>query len=158
RAVPRRGRPSGPTLPYGAVRRLAKVFRRARPPGSGGGESGNSLDRAPPFRGGEVARWPAAFVPGQRHIVPPFSSQVGPPVRRFLWLTLAGLVLAPAAARAEPAVDLDWHEKHGGHLLARHVGKTKAELAARLAKESVSAASSFSSRKAAEEAVAAALK
>lgn len=61
----------------------------------------------------------------------------------------------PAAA---PEYDLAVDEAKGGHTLARHVGKSDDELRARLAAEpDISAASSWTDRAAAENAVAAAL-
>ncbi len=46
---------------------------------------------------------------------------------------------------------LDFHEAAGGHTLERHVGKTEAQLAQRLASETrISAASSFTDRSVAE--------
>ena len=53
-----------------------------------------------------------------------------------------------------PGGGLDVHEAAGGHTLERHVGKTEAELAQRLAKDQrISAASSFSDRSVAEAAI-----
>ena len=60
---------------------------------------------------------------------------------------------APAALRRDLSAD----ESMGGHTLARHVGRTDAELAERLRRERVSAASTYSDRAAAERAVGAAL-
>jgi hypothetical protein len=65
-----------------------------------------------------------------------------------------------AASRDEnaKAFDLDANEKRGGHVLERHVGKTDAELKRRLeAEPSISAASTYTDKKTAEEAIAAAL-
>ena len=54
--------------------------------------------------------------------------------------------------------DLEREESRGGHTLARHVGKTDAELRARLAREpGISAASTFTDRATAGRCVAAAL-
>lgn len=47
-------------------------------------------------------------------------------------------------------VDLDRDERRGGHTLARHVGRTDAQLRARLARESVSGASTYGDRHTAE--------
>ena len=53
---------------------------------------------------------------------------------------------------------LDFHEAAGGHTLERHVGKTEAQLAQRLASETrISAASSFTDRSVAEAAIAEAM-
>ncbi len=57
-----------------------------------------------------------------------------------------------------PGGGLDFHEAAGGHTLERHVGKTEAELAQRLARETrIPAASSFSDRSVAEAAIAEAM-
>nr|WP_266019353.1 hemagglutinin repeat-containing protein [Brucella intermedia] len=57
-----------------------------------------------------------------------------------------------------PGGGLQGHEAAGGHLIARHVGKTDAELSARLASQpNISAASSFSDRASAEFATASAI-
>lgn len=54
--------------------------------------------------------------------------------------------------------DIGLHEAAGGHLIARHVGKTDAELSARLASQpNISAASSFLDRASAEFATASAM-
>ena len=59
-----------------------------------------------------------------------------------------------AFAPGIPGGGLDFHEAAGGHTLERHVGKTEAELAQRLAKDQrISAASSFSDRSLAEAAI-----
>ncbi|NQE35145.1 RNase A-like domain-containing protein [Microcoleus asticus] len=53
-----------------------------------------------------------------------------------------------------PGGGLDFHESAGGHTLERHVGKTEAQLAQRLASETrISAASSFTDRSVAEAAI-----
>ncbi|MBD1828741.1 hypothetical protein NDI47_08395 [Microcoleus vaginatus GB1-A2] len=53
-----------------------------------------------------------------------------------------------------PGGGLDFHEAAGGHTLERHVGKTEAQLAQRLASETrISAASSFTDRSVAEAAI-----
>ena len=53
-----------------------------------------------------------------------------------------------------PGGGLDFHEAAGGHTLERHVGKTEAQLAQRLASETrISAASSFTNRSVAEVAI-----
>jgi hypothetical protein len=54
-------------------------------------------------------------------------------------------------------VDLARDERRGGHTLARHVGRTDAQLRARLARESVSAASTYADREMAERVVVRAL-
>ena len=84
---------------------------------------------------------------------------VGPPVaapalamRRGVVVEAAGEAAAPAS-RLVPGGGLAAHEAAGGHLLARHVGLTDGQLAARLAaEETIPAASSFSSRAVAEQA------
>jgi hypothetical protein len=64
---------------------------------------------------------------------------------------------APAFSRLSPGGGLMASENAGGHLLARHVGQTEAQLAARLsAQPNISAASSFATRAQAEAAVSAA--
>lgn len=62
---------------------------------------------------------------------------------------------SPTAAPASGAVrDLEQDEARGGHTLARHVGKSDAELAARLkAERDISAASTYTDRDAAGRAV-----
>jgi hypothetical protein len=61
------------------------------------------------------------------------------------------------AAAGEWDVDLRRDESRGGHTLARHVGRTDAELQARLARESISAASTYPDLETAERVVARAL-
>ncbi len=57
-----------------------------------------------------------------------------------------------------PGGGLDFHEAAGGHTLKKHVGKTEAELAQRLASERrISGASSFTYRSVAEAAIAEAM-
>ncbi|MBE9097304.1 RNase A-like domain-containing protein [Tychonema sp. LEGE 07203] len=57
-----------------------------------------------------------------------------------------------------PGGGLDVHEAAGGHTLERHVGKTEAQLAQRLARENrIPAASSFTNRSVAEAAIAEAM-
>ncbi|HBL25205.1 MAG TPA: hypothetical protein DD490_00030 [Acidobacteria bacterium] len=51
------------------------------------------------------------------------------------------------------AGSLETHEKEGGHLIQRHVGKSEQDLADRLAKEKISAASTFTDLPTAEQAV-----
>lgn len=64
-----------------------------------------------------------------------------------------------SAQEQTPRFDLEANEKRGGHVLARHVGKTDEELRQRLEQErNISAASTYPDRKTAEEAIAAALK
>lgn len=67
---------------------------------------------------------------------------------------------APAADRAatRPARDLGGDQLFGGHTLTRHVGRSDADLAARLARErSIGAASTFTDRATAERVVGATL-
>lgn len=58
-------------------------------------------------------------------------------------------------ARVE--VDLERDEARGGHTIARHVGRTDAQLRVRLARESISAASTYADLETAERVVAQAL-
>jgi hypothetical protein len=63
---------------------------------------------------------------------------------------------APGAVRAPspPRRDLSRDEEHGGHTLRKHVGRTDYELGERLAEESnISAASTWTDRRTAEQAV-----
>ncbi|HTU99268.1 MAG TPA: RNase A-like domain-containing protein [Luteitalea sp.] len=59
--------------------------------------------------------------------------------------------------RTDTTVDLRQHEAQGGHTLARHVGRTDAQLRARLDRESISAASTYVDLANAERVVALAL-
>jgi len=71
------------------------------------------------------------------------------PVFAALWVALAAA--APQPARDARRHDLSVDESMGGHTLARHVGKTDAELADRLRRErQISAASTYSDRATAE--------
>ena len=105
--------------------------------------------------------------------------RLGPPV----WLLVAVVAIVTACNRHEPATeqptaaqvatpapatsarapsakgrDLSIDEAMGGHTLARHVGKTDAELAERLRREpQISAASTYTDQASAERAVAGAL-
>ncbi len=64
----------------------------------------------------------------------------------------------PVPAPASPVYDLARDEGRGGHTLARHVGRTDADLRARLARErGISAASTYPDRATAERVVAATL-
>lgn len=95
------------------------------------------------------------------------AAAVGRPVLAVLLTLLAigGTLQSTAAAQALPksapaaAVrDLAADERMGGHTLARHVGKTDADLAARLRREpNISAASTYTSGEVASAAVGAAL-
>ena len=70
----------------------------------------------------------------------------------------AALALSVAVAAQGTRRDLRADEALGGHTLARHVGKTDAELAARLRREpQISAASTYTDRAAAERSVGVAL-
>ena len=75
--------------------------------------------------------------------------------------TAQGAQPAPSAPPHAPAVqgrDLSIDESMGGHTLARHVGKTDAQLAERLRREpQISAASTYTDQATAARAVAAAL-
>jgi Bacterial CdiA-CT RNAse A domain len=83
------------------------------------------------------------------------------PVREAVAGTAAIQIPAPAPADLStnaPARNLADDERMGGHTLARHVGKTDAELADRLRREPhISAASTYTDRNIAERSVAAAL-
>lgn len=69
-------------------------------------------------------------------------------------LTVAMTAAGNPEEAPSSAGDLEKHESSGGHLLQKHVGKTEAELAARLAAErKLPAASTFLSRAEAESAV-----
>ena len=73
-------------------------------------------------------------------------------------IVLLAIVLAVAGAGAQQRRDLSVDESLGGHTLARHVGKTDAELAERLRRErQISAASTYTDRATAERSVGAAL-
>jgi len=66
--------------------------------------------------------------------------------------------VAPTRVANAPTRDLSVDESMGGHTLARHVGKTDAELADRLRREpQISAASTYTDRRTAERAVGAAI-
>jgi hypothetical protein len=83
-----------------------------------------------------------------------------PPAQQSQQAPQAQVQQQKAASRDEnaKAFDLDANEKRGGHVLARHVGKTDAELKQRLDEEpNISAASTYTDKKTAEEAIAAAL-
>ena len=68
-------------------------------------------------------------------------------------LALTALFVAAAPAEASKR-DLARDEKHGGHTLSRHVGRTDEQLRERLRKEpGLSAASTYTDRATAEEAV-----
>jgi len=73
--------------------------------------------------------------------------------------TIPAVVQAPSLRpEAVPVRDLSFDESMGGHTLARHVGKTDAELRDRLRRErQISSASTYTDRATAERAVAAAL-
>ena len=59
----------------------------------------------------------------------------------------------PAADADDFDVDLRRDELRGGHTIARHVGRTDAQLQARLARESISAASTYADLESAERVV-----
>lgn len=81
-----------------------------------------------------------------------------PALQRFLSLFLALVVLTGAGAGAQPVRNLSIDEALGGHTLARHVGKSDAELADRLRRErQISAASTYTDRATAERTVGAAM-
>lgn len=66
---------------------------------------------------------------------------------------------AAGGSRADGTWDVDLRrdERRGGHTIARHVGRTDAELKARLQRESISAASTYADLQSAERVVARAL-
>ena len=74
------------------------------------------------------------------------------------WLVAVALIFAASAARAQQPRDLSADEALGGHTLARHVGRTDAQLAERLRRErDISAASTYNDRATAERTVGSAL-
>jgi hypothetical protein len=76
----------------------------------------------------------------------------------LLFLALAAGAGASSSAEAAKRHDLARDEKRGGHTLSRHVGLSDAELRERLQRDQrISAASTYTDRQTAEEAVAAAL-
>lgn len=82
--------------------------------------------------------------------VPPAAAAAGPPT--------AEARQAPAADLATAGYDLGRDEARGGHTLARHVGRSDAELQERLRREpNISAASTYTDRATAERIVARAL-
>ena len=77
---------------------------------------------------------------------------------RLVAIVLLATVLAGNGAAAQQRRDLAVDESMGGHTLARHVGKSDAELAERLRRErQISAASTYTDRGTAERSVGAAL-
>ena len=67
---------------------------------------------------------------------------------------------SPPGAAEQPdrrEVDLQRDERSGGHTIARHVGRTDAQLKARVARESIAAASTYADLETAERVVARAL-
>ena len=80
------------------------------------------------------------------------------PARRRLTLFVALILAVTVAASAQEARNLSVDESMGGHTLARHVGRTDAQLAERLRIEKqISAASTYTDRSTAEHSVGAAL-
>lgn len=78
--------------------------------------------------------------------------------RRFLAGVLTALAIAATSAQAPQRRDLSIDEQLGGHTLARHVGRTDAQLAERLKREpQISAASTYTDRATAERSVGTAL-
>ena len=77
---------------------------------------------------------------------------------RLPTLVLLAILIATSGAWAQQRRDLSVDESLGGHTLARHVGKTDAELADRLKRErNISAASTYTDRAIAERSVGLAL-
>ncbi|MGH9643919.1 MAG: RNase A-like domain-containing protein [Terriglobales bacterium] len=79
-----------------------------------------------------------------------------------VWVCLSALLSCKApqsrAGTSAAAHDLSFDERHGGHTLERHVGRTDAELRERLQKEpNISAASTYTDRATAERTIAAAI-
>ena len=78
--------------------------------------------------------------------------------RRLVASILSLVVLAGVSIQAQQRRDLSIDESMGGHTLARHIGKSDAELADRLQREpQISAASTYADRTTAERSVGAAL-
>jgi hypothetical protein len=76
----------------------------------------------------------------------------------LLLLALATHLASPSSVEAAKRRDLERDQKRGGHTLSRHVGLTDAQLRERLKREKgISAASTFTDRATAEEAVGAAI-
>ena len=69
----------------------------------------------------------------------------------------AGRSHRDSAVSGQWVVDLERDERRGGHTIARHVGRTDAQLRARLARESIAAASTYPDLVTAEQTVARAL-
>lgn len=95
-------------------------------------------------------------------VTPSGDDEVGPPTATPAQPESGGG--APEGARARPGergaaldVDLRRDEARGGHTIARHVGRSDAQLRARLARESISAASTYPDLETAERVVTQAL-
>ncbi len=88
------------------------------------------------------------------------AERIGDGVDLLVPIAVAGvLVAARVAAIRAGRISLAAHETQGGHTIARHVGRTEAELRARLAsQQAIPAASTFQTLAQAERAVAAGLK
>ena len=79
-------------------------------------------------------------------------------LHRFVVLLITVVLVAGPGINAQQRRDLSVDEAMGGHTLARHVGKSDAELADRLNRErEISAASTYTDRATAERSVGAAL-
>src|SRR5687767_15678586 len=77
---------------------------------------------------------------------------------RLVAFFLSAVVLTGAGINAQQRRDLSLDESMGGHTLARHVGKSDADLAERLRRErQISAASTYTDRATAERTVGTAL-
>lgn len=114
-----------------------------------------SVSRCRPlFRLSWIAFLVAIVAIGCRRAAPERASETPPqPIRATEPATVDRDDAASPAGR-----DLSEDERHGGHTLARHVGRTDAELAERLRREpQISSASTYADRATAEAVVGAAL-
>ncbi|MBK9376257.1 MAG: hypothetical protein IPN03_21655 [Holophagales bacterium] len=124
--------------------------------GRGRGETAYRSGRFGNGGNGALARKADASANLRPRACPPYP--VIPPGLLFVFLTLAAVVGVSPSAEAAKRRDLARDEKRGGHTLARHVGLSDAELRERLRRDQrISAASTYTDRLTAEEAVAAAI-
>jgi RHS repeat-associated protein len=108
----------------------------------------------PPLRAAHAFTIPTRAV-GTRPLPVAMSTKGG---NYTTWRRLPGSTPAGATSRLVPGGGLAAHEAAGGHTIARHVGQTDAQLAARLAAEpTIPAASTFPDRATAERVIADAL-